>query len=156
MVPFDKNDSPEELKSKIVAFLSDVEYSELITVDKGIPHNRPMVYANDGIVTYMVSKKNTSKVNHIKNNPNVSVVIIKSLRSPGKVEEVSLEGKAYIVSDSAERDKAFSLFQSKPKVFQTWLGKVNRGDYDVIRIEPSLMKYFDYSEGDGTPFVVEL
>ena len=60
----------------IAGFISTVDYSELITVDGSTPHIRPMVYASDGLVIYMVTANNSHKLTHIRNNPNVSVMII--------------------------------------------------------------------------------
>jgi len=155
VIEVDEFSSPEELKNKLIEFLSEVEYSELITVKDDVPHTRPMVYANDGVTIYMISKKNATKVNHIEKNPNVSVLIIKSFKESEKIKELTLEGKASILPTSEERDNAFRMFDKKSKNFQFWVGKSN-DDYEVLRIEPHLMKYFDYSREDGKPLVLNL
>ncbi len=150
------NASEQNLKEYIIDFLPQTAYSELITVNNGMPHTRPMVYVNDGLIIYMVTKKETTKVEHIKANPNVSVLIIRSFEMVENIKEITVEGKASILDDQAERGKVFKLFESKPKAFQSWAEQGQLDEFDVIRIDPKLIKFFDYSKEDGSPLVLSL
>jgi len=149
-------DSHETLKEKIIGCLEEVEYSELITVQKGVPHTRPMVYANDCLTIYMVTKNNANKVLHIQENQNVSVLVLKSFQKPENVKEIIIEGVGEIVGEDEERNKAFNLFDKKPKAYQIWAGKSDLNEYTVIRITPNLIKYFDYSKKEGMPLMLKV
>ncbi len=139
----------------MIDFISRVEYSELITVKDNVPHIRPMVYVNDGLTIYMISRKNTAKLEQIKANPNVSVMVIKSLEVTSDTKEVIIEGRASFVPEEAERQRVFELFQQKPPTFQEWVGK-NCQDFEVIKIIPKLLRYFDYSQGESEPRVLKI
>ncbi|MFQ5647551.1 MAG: pyridoxamine 5'-phosphate oxidase family protein, partial [bacterium] len=94
---------------KITDFISTVAYSELITVADNIPCIRPMVYVNDALTIYMVSSRAAAKIEQIKQNPHVSVVIIKSFNTQEDTREVIINGLASIVEDEQERKKVFGL-----------------------------------------------
>jgi len=147
--------SNETLEEKIIGCLEEVEYSELITVQNGVPHTRPMVYANDNLDIYMVTKNNANKVLHIRKNPNVSVLILKSFQKPDNVKEVIVEGTGEIVEGNEERSRAFGLFEKKAKAYQIWSGKSDLDEYTVIKIKASVIKYFDYSQKEGMPLVLK-
>ncbi len=149
-------EQPADFKQHIIDFISQVEYSELITVEDDTPHIRPMVYVNQGLVIYMASRRNTSKVHQIKANPNVSVMIIKSFQDAGHTKEVVIEGTASFVTREQERKWVFEAFKRKPPIFQEWTESNSIKEYEVIKITPDLLKYFDYAQGESTPKILEL
>jgi general stress protein 26 len=136
----------------IADFISTVDYSELITVDKGTPHIRPMIYVSDGLNIYMVTANNSAKLQQIKNNPKVSIIIIKSLSEVSETKEVIISGKAEEVQSQQQREYIFKLFLTKPKTYQEWLGK--ESEYTVLKITTTELKYFDYSTGDSKPKIL--
>ena len=148
-------ENKEALRQGLIAFISTVEYSELITVKDNVPHIRPMVYVNEGLTIYMISRKNTAKLEQIKANPNVSVMVIKSLEVTSDTKELIIEGLASFVPEEDERQRVFELFRQKPPAFQEWVGK-NRRDFEVIKILPKLLRYFDYSQGESEPKVLKV
>ena len=145
----------ERFRQGLVDFISSVEYSELITVKDNRPHIRPMVYVNDGLTIYMISRRNTPKIEQIKASPNVSVMIIKSLEVSSDTKEVIIEGRASFVPGETERNRVFEMFKEKPPNFQEWLGK-DPNDFEVIKIVPTSIRYFDYSSGDSQPRVLSI
>lgn len=149
-------DQQEDFKRHIIDFMSKVEYSELITVEGEIPHIRPMVYVNKELIIYMATKRNTSKVYQIKANPNVSVMIIKSFKEAEHTKEVVIEGTASLVTNKQERNWVFEAFKRKPVTFQEWAESDSSEEYEVIKITPNLLKYFDYAQGESMPKVLEL
>ncbi|MBI5788312.1 MAG: pyridoxamine 5'-phosphate oxidase family protein [Candidatus Schekmanbacteria bacterium] len=150
-----KINNPESLNKELINFISQVEYSELITVTDNLPHIRPMVYVNDGLTIYMISAKQTAKVSQIKANPNVSVMIVKSFQASSETKELIVEGRASFVTDQSLRAKVFELFKQKPQTFQEWVDK-EHADYEVIKIIPHLLRYFDYAHGQGEPNILKI
>jgi general stress protein 26 len=136
----------------IADFISSVDYSELITVADKTPHIRPMIYVSEGVYIYMVTGNDTGKLRQIQKNPNVSVMIIKSLSEVSDSREVIVSGRAEMVEDSGERDRVFGLFQAKPKDYQEWIGK--ESEYTIFKITPVELKYFDFSSGESQPRVL--
>ena len=151
-----KNSKPllneKQFSEWIADFISSVDYSELITVNDGIPHIRPMIYVCDNHNVYMVTANDSGKLLQIKNNPNVSVIIIKSLSEAVDTQEVIISGKAQKVESRQEREFVFGLFLLKPKAYQEWVGR--ESEYTVLKIAPDKLKYFDYSTGESQPRVL--
>ena len=146
----------DNFKQQITEFLSQVEYSELITVEGDVPHIRPMVYVNQGLTIYMATRRNTSKVQQILANPHVSVMIIKSFQEVKHTQEVIIEGVAGLVTEEQERQWVFEAFKKKPLTFQEWTEDGATEEYEVIKITPNLLKYFDYGKGESAPKILEL
>lgn len=143
----------KEFTDWIAEFISSVDYSELITVDGGIPHIRPMIYVSEGVNIYMVTGNDSSKVQQVLNNPNVSVMIIKSLSEASDTQEIIVLGKAEITKSPQEREQVFKLFQKKPTTYQEWTGKESQ--YTILKIIPIELKYFDYSTGESQPRIIK-
>ncbi len=146
----------ENFKKKIIDFISQVVYSELITAKDNVPHIRPMVYVNNGLTIYMATRRDTPKVEQIKANPNVSVMIIKSFQEAAHSQEVIIEGLAVLVENENERNWVFEAFKNKPKTFQEWLEVSSTDEYEVIKITPHVVKYFNYAEGESMPQIINL
>ncbi len=146
----------EELGQVLVKFISQVEYSELVTVENNLPHIRPMVYVNRGLTIYMASRRQAQKIKQIKTNPHVSVVILKSFKEGQNTKEVIIEGVASVIADEQERRWVFDAFKTKPPAFQEWAERNAETDYEVIKIEPRLVKYFDYSTGESEPQILHV
>jgi general stress protein 26 len=146
----------EDFKQRIIDFISKVEYSELITVEGDVPHIRPMVYVNRGLTIYMATRRNTAKVKQIRANPHVSVMIIKSFQEAEHTKEVIIEGTASFVTGREERRWVFEAFKKKPLTFQEWAETGSTEEYEVIKITPHLLKYFDYAAGEQEPKTVKL
>jgi nitroimidazol reductase NimA-like FMN-containing flavoprotein (pyridoxamine 5'-phosphate oxidase superfamily) len=111
-----------------------------------------MIYVNEGLVIYMVTAGNSEKLRQIKNNPNVSVIIIKSLSEASDTQEVIVSGRAEEVKSDHERERIYGLFKEKPPTYQEWIGKESR--YAVMKITPAKVKYFDYSTGESKPRIL--
>ena len=150
------SESPGDFRQRIIDFISSVEYSELITVVNNVPHIRPMVYVNQGLKIYMATRKGAAKVQQIIANPHVSVIIIKSFKENENTKEAIIEGLASRVTEETERKWVFESFRHKPLTFQEWAERGNPDDYEVIKIEPRLIKYFDYALGDSEPLILRV
>ncbi len=146
----------EDFRRKVIDFISSVEYSELVTVANNVPHIRPMVYVNNGLKIYMATRKGAVKIQQIIANPHVSVIIIKSFKENEDTKEAIIEGLAGRIIDEVERNWVFEAFRQKPRAFQEWAEQGNTDDYEVIKIEPETIKYFDYARGESAPAVLKI
>jgi len=145
----------QKLEKYLIELIQHVEYSELITVENNIPHIRPMIYVNRGLIIFMATHRQTAKVEQIRKNPHVSVIIIKSFQTASETKEVIIEGTAQFVTDGKEREWVFEAFQQKPPTFQEWR-EGNPADYEVIKITPRLIKYFDHASKESEPTILQL
>jgi general stress protein 26 len=156
MINFQSSAEEKDFEQCIVEFISNVEYSELITINGDAPHIRPMVYVNRGLTIYMATPRDTAKVKQIRLNPHVSVMIIKSFQAAEHTKEVIIDGMASLVADQEKRNWVFEAFKKKPLTFQEWAESESLEEYEIIEIKPYLVKYFDYAEGESAPKVLKL
>ncbi len=101
------------VKEKIVDVLKSNDLMCLSTVDEnGMPKARSVDFAmgEDESVIYFMTMKATDKVNQLKNNNDVFIVIDKageSMEDLSQLRYLKASGKAYISNTPEEDDKAF-------------------------------------------------
>jgi nitroimidazol reductase NimA-like FMN-containing flavoprotein (pyridoxamine 5'-phosphate oxidase superfamily) len=85
---------------EIDSFLSVPRIARMATTNKGKPHVVPVWYYYDGTDIVITVTKDTKKVKHLKENPNVSIVIDVIEGEPGNIS--FLNGKAVIIEGKVE------------------------------------------------------
>ncbi len=65
----------EELKEKVIRIISDHRTGTLSSVENNKPHSRYMTFYSDDLTLYTPTKLDTEKVDEIKKNPAVSVLL---------------------------------------------------------------------------------
>jgi PPOX class probable F420-dependent enzyme len=119
----EKKNQSEELTNK---FLERVLIARIATVDpEGHPHVVPVWYGWDGESLWISAFASTQKVQHIENNPMISVVIDTTTDHVDN-KAVLLEGKAELVRES----KDFLQKQT------TWIYTRYLGEEGVLEEEP--------------------
>ena len=65
----------EDLKEKVKRIISDHRTGILSSVEDNKPHSRYMTFYSDDLTLYTPTKLDAEKVDEIKNNPAVSVLL---------------------------------------------------------------------------------
>ncbi len=113
--------------------------------------SRMMHYAvTDDFVFYLATMKGDPKVIHITHNPSISLMILRKVGDPSKFmdlkefsqwREIEVQGKAKIVKDKEEREKALRLLSERTPVVKLLREKGQDHVLDVIRVEPHVIRY---------------
>ena len=132
-----------DIKKKIEEYLSSHYYVRLATLK---PDGKPVVhtvgYASEGTTLYIMTDRPSRKAQHVMKNPNVAYAVDENYDDFLSIKGIQMEGKARIVPEKAEIEKARGLLVKKFKQYSTL--PPNR-DIVIIKVEPVAGYYLDNS-----------
>ncbi|WP_102275004.1 pyridoxamine 5'-phosphate oxidase family protein [Cytobacillus massiliigabonensis] len=123
----------EDLKDHIVKIISNQRTGVLSSVENNKPHSRYMTFYNDDLTLFTPTKKDTEKIEEMKKNPSVSIL----LGYEGKgIEDayVEISGKA-MIKDSPEAKT--NLWNDS---FSTWFNGPEDPNYVLLQIQPEVIR----------------
>ena len=136
-----------DLKKDIEGFLKSQRIISLATVSaEGKPMTHPVAYANEGATLYVATYRSSRKVENILRNPSIAYDAYAYSDDWSKTRSIQMEGRAFLVSDEDEIKKALELLAKK---FPAMDYLEPDPDSAVLRIEPGICYYSDYSKGFG-------
>lgn len=150
--------SNDEIWEKIEAFLPGRERFALTTSYEGMPtaSTVDMVLDKKQRVFFVVAEKGTEKLLHIQNNPNVSAVRFKgwTVADGGKREwrSTQIKATAEIIKND---DPRFDEFLTTYNLVRMGLERAHLR-FDLIRVTPLEIYYFDTTLGDDDMSVYQL
>jgi general stress protein 26 len=133
---------------KVQKYLSDHSLLSLATVsEQGTPLARTLTYVSEGTVIYFATSKSSGKVRDILQNPNVAFTVDDAFTEDwSTIQGIQMEGRASILSDAVELQKATGLLMKKyPQMAKMPAGQ----DMVVIKVEPTAGYFMDNSLGFG-------
>lgn len=140
-------------KEKYVNYLESHNLLSFATADdNGDPFVRSVEYVNDGPNIYFLTDGKSTKVGHITNNSNVAYTVDEDLADWSKIQGIQMRGKAFIIEDKEERDRALEMLMSKfPQIAEMPSEGV---ELCVIKIEPKTGIFIDNPSGTGTRYKI--
>ena len=139
----------DELKKKIVEFLTDNKICTLATCLDNIPRSTPLRYRSKGLTIYILTEGGM-KVKNIRGNPSVSASLYGDYSGFQSVKGLQIWGKAEII-DPKEEDKyrtARKIINVEEREDLKELGiKDVRPDMKIIKIETERARYLSFPEG---------
>ncbi|MBN2690089.1 MAG: pyridoxamine 5'-phosphate oxidase family protein [Gammaproteobacteria bacterium] len=135
-------------KETVEKYMQDHRYLTLATCDQKLkPWAATMGFASDGATVYMATSKKTKKVEHIKNNPNVSYTIdAEEEKDWDELTGLQMEARAEILNDENEIGKAKQLLAEK---FPEFADIPAGDDMVIIKIIPKRGRFLDCTQGFG-------
>ncbi|TLS35730.1 pyridoxamine 5'-phosphate oxidase family protein [Pseudalkalibacillus caeni] len=136
-----------ELKEQVLKVIDNHQVGTLSTVREGKPYSRFMTFFNDDLTLYTATSEKTHKVNDIKKNDDVHILLGYEGQGWGDTY-LEIEAKANI-GDSKE---------IKEKVWNEELSKWFEGPEDprliILELKPTAIRLMN--EGEDTPQTLEL
>jgi nitroimidazol reductase NimA-like FMN-containing flavoprotein (pyridoxamine 5'-phosphate oxidase superfamily) len=114
----------------------------------GWPQATVVGYANDGLVLYCFIARNSQKFVNITRDPRVSITIAKDYPQPLAIKGLSLAGRALVIEDDSEIDRATALRLHRYPEYKV-MPRTNPAEVPLIRITPEIISVLDYSKGFG-------
>ncbi len=129
----------EKLSKSDVAFIQQLPVGRLATVTKECePVVRPIWAVFDSVFIYFASDPDMPKLEHIEENPEVSLVFDDYNRENwGAVKGIRVQGEAEIMWEGEEYRYAHSLLEEKYPQYRTADGGWKEGDVPIIKITPT-------------------
>jgi nitroimidazol reductase NimA-like FMN-containing flavoprotein (pyridoxamine 5'-phosphate oxidase superfamily) len=142
---FVKRMSAKVLEKRIVQFLKEQNICVLATCSNGLPRATPIEYHSKGLAMYFVGEPGT-KLNNIKNNPNVSIGIFLPYTGWDSAKGAQITGKAKIISR-----KNLNEFKEGLQAYQWEKTAMEMGmksfpiSVELIRVDPEKIEFIDMS-----------
>lgn len=132
--------SNQELKQQIVKIISDHRTGVLSSVENNKPHSRYMTFYNDDLTLYTPTKMNTEKIDEIKKNPSVSVLL--GYEDKGQNDTyVEISGTS-VIADSSKLKK-----QYWEDSFSQWFDGPEDPNYAFLQIQPETIRVLNVHNG---------
>ncbi|MCT2536179.1 pyridoxamine 5'-phosphate oxidase family protein [Aquibacillus koreensis] len=134
-------------KSEVEKILNDHQLGTLATVKDGKPFSRYMTFFNDDLTLYTATDNHTHKVDDIKNNPNVHILI--GYTYDGLNDKyLEIEGQADVENTEGIKSK---LWNEK---LEPWFDGPEDPNYSVLKITPTEIRLMNTE--DHEPRILEL
>jgi general stress protein 26 len=126
----------EELKNKVLTILHDHKVGTLATIQNDRPYSRFMMFFHEDLVLYTATNKDTHKVDEIKQNPNVHVLL--GYEGKGWNDSyLEVEATASI-SDNKELKEKFWNDHLKE-----WMNSPDDREYVLLQLMPEAIRYYE-------------
>ncbi|WP_416826169.1 pyridoxamine 5'-phosphate oxidase family protein [Ectobacillus polymachus] len=123
----------QDLKEKVVNIISNHRTGTLASVENNKPHSRYMTFYNEDITLYTPTKKDTEKIDEIKNNPYVSVLL--GYEEKGQNDAlVEILGTSSINNTQSLKEKFWE------ESFNKWFDGPNDPNYVFLEIQPETVR----------------
>ena len=106
-------------------------------------------WALDGITLYFSTGAQSAKVKHIRQNPNVSIIVQQEGQELGTFVNVAINGTAVEAVGEEQRKKVIGAISAKSPRFKERAEKGLLGDSALFTVNPRLVKVLDFSKGNG-------
>jgi general stress protein 26 len=129
----------DELRKKIISLLDSQKTGTLATVSNNRPYSRYMNFYHEGLTLYTATNSDTHKVEDIKANPNVHILLGYEGNGLGDAF-LEIEGLADL-SDSGELKQKLW----KPD-FDKWFTGPDDPNYIILKIVPEKIRFMNEGE----------
>jgi nitroimidazol reductase NimA-like FMN-containing flavoprotein (pyridoxamine 5'-phosphate oxidase superfamily) len=145
-----------ELRDLILRLLDEHRLMTLATNrPDGWPQATVVGYANEGLKIYCFVARLSQKYANIARDARVSAAIASDFTEPLGIKGLSLAGKAALVADRSEFDRAGDIFMKRFPEYATW-PRPNPAMAPMLRITPTVISVVDYSKGFGHSDLVKV
>lgn len=125
--------SNQELKQQIVKIISDHRTGVLSSVENNKPHSRYMTFFNEDLTLYTPTKMNTEKIDEIKKNPSVSVLL--GYEDKGQNDMyVEISGTSEITNSHKLKKQYWD------DTFAQWFDGPEDPNYAFLQIQPETIR----------------
>ena len=140
--------SNQDLKEKVINIISNHKSGTLASVENNKPHSRYMTFYNEDLTLYTPTKKDTEKIDEIKNNPYVSVLL-------GYEEKGQSDAFVEILGTSSINDTQSLKDQFWEESFNKWFDGPNDPNYVFLEIQPKTVRIFNLNDEPPQEFTLK-
>ncbi|MFC0272889.1 pyridoxamine 5'-phosphate oxidase family protein [Metabacillus herbersteinensis] len=137
----------DSIKNTVIKMLNEHKIGTLSTIRQNKPYSRFMLFFHVDLILYTATNKQTHKVEDIKENPNVHILL--GYEGKGWQDAyVEIEGTSSI-EESKELKERFWSQQLKE-----WINGADDSNYLLLKITPDSIRY--YEKAGSEPQVLNL
>lgn len=125
--------SEQELKEQVINTIANHKTGVLSSVENNKPHTRYMTFYNEDLTLFTPTKLDTEKIDEIKNNPNVAVLIGYEGNGIGDTY-VEITGTSTINKSQEVKERFWE------ESFNKWFEGPNDPNYVFLEIQPETVR----------------
>ncbi|MCC6779049.1 MAG: pyridoxamine 5'-phosphate oxidase family protein [Hyphomicrobiales bacterium] len=153
--------SKDDLNERVALFLDGHHVMSLATVGPDGVHAANLFFACDGLGLIWVSDPSSRHSSHIALAPQVAATIAPDYCDFPEIKGIQLSGRARLIVDAAERERARDLMQVRYPFLRTAMepGSPLRAAYEraqFYRLDPERIVLIDNSRGFGAKEMLAL
>ncbi len=126
------------LKAKLLELIQNHKVGTLATISHQKPFSRFMLFFNDDLVLYTATNKNTHKVEDMKENPHVHILLGNNCKSWDN-PYVEVEGTVSVEESMELKEKFWNDH------LKSWIPGADDPSYLLLKITPTHYRYFQNS-----------
>jgi len=140
-----------EMERFILGLLAEHDSLTLATLRRdGYPQATTVGYVNDGLTLYVGVGADSQKAANIARDPRISLTVDRDYEDWGRIQGLSMGGRAELVADDAEIRTALGLMEDKFPQIRELLGPdPDLSEMVLLRITPEVISVLDYTQGFG-------
>lgn len=125
-----------DLKTKITSMFSNHEVGTLATIRENRPYSRFMLFFNQGLVLYCATNEHTHKIEDIKSNPHVHILL--GMQGSGWNDPYAeIEAEASFEESADLKQKFWDEKLSE------WINSPEDPEYLLLKLTPSVIRYYE-------------
>lgn len=128
-------------REEVLVELGSVDVASVSTFGGEFVRSRMMHFVNTEFTFYLASMRGDPKTIQLVENPSVNLMIFVRRGEFGDWREVEVMGRALMVKDQGEREKALNLLAAKSPIVKQLVETGKENLLDCIRVEPRTVKY---------------
>lgn len=132
--------SQSNLKEQVIKIISDHRIGVLSSIENNKPHSRYMTFYNKDLILYTPTQMDTEKIEEIKKNPYVSVLL-------GYEEKGQSDAYVEILGTSTINDSPDLKKQIWNESFNQWFNGPEDPNYVFLQIQPETIRLLNL-QGD--------
>ncbi len=130
-------------KRHLLECMQSTDYCCIATIDKKGVWANPVYFAWDkNFNLYFISMPQVRHMQNITENPKVAVAIYKT-EQKGNVVGIQIEGKASILKDQEEKQKAHEIYYGRVGSFKQNKPFIDNPQWLFVKITPENIYYFN-------------
>lgn len=134
-------------KEEILSVLNNIDCAVVATASGVDIRSRMMHYWSDeNLNVYLATMKGDPKTLQITHNPSISLLISKRTGGVNDSSEVEVTGRAFLVKEGDEKNRAFKSLAEKSPVVKYLNDTGNLGVLDCVKVVPTVVKYRVFNE----------
>jgi len=148
------------MDDRMRAFILDIMAAQpdltLATIrPDGWPQATTVSYANDGLVIYFGTNRNSQKARNIDYSPRVSLTINKSYVDWNHIRGLSMAAIAELLTQRDEIRQAMECITRRFPAAGQWVGDTALAQVAFVKIVPKIISVLDYKQGFGHTDLIE-
>jgi len=137
----------EEIRNKVIGFLKNHELAVVATISDNKPEAATVGFLTDEELNFFfMSKKTSRKIENLKTNSNIAIVI--GTEKGSNTLQVEGDAKVFFDSDQEFAQVVTKISNIEP-IYYGPLLKMGGTDFAIVKVKPNWIRWLDFNDLTG-------